>query len=184
MDETELIAQAQKGDIDAFSELVRQYQGNVRACLAVRLSNRHEAEDLAQETFLVAYRKLKEFDADKPFGPWIRSIAFYLLRNHWRKHKATPIGGAEELQVLIDEEIGLHYSEKNESDSLAALRICTKKLDDSLKQLLHLHYHEELSVRELTEKLQVKHSTMTMRLHRMRDQLRHCISERVGSCSL
>ena len=184
MDERDLIIKAQNGDIDAFSELVKQYQGNVRACLAVRLTNRHEAEDLAQEAFLVAFRKLNEFDADKPFGPWIRTIAFYLLRNFWRKHKPEPVGGAAELQLLVDEEIGLHYSERNESDTLAALKICTKKLDDGLKQIIHLHYHEELSVGELTTKLNTKHSTMTMKLHRMRDQLRKCISERVGSCSL
>ena len=139
MDEHDLIIKAKNGDIDALSELVKQYQGNVRACLAVRLTNRHEAEDLAQEVFLVAFRKLNEFDADKPFGPWIRTIAFYLLRNFWRKHKPEPVGGAAELQILIDEEIGLHYSERNESDTLAALKICTKKLDDGLKQILHLH---------------------------------------------
>jgi len=182
--DNELIILSQRCDVDAFSELVKRYQGNVRACLAVRLNNRHEAEDIAQEAFLVAYRKINEFDADKPFGPWIRTIAFYLLRNHWRKHKATPVGGAEELEILIDEEIGLHYSEKNESDTLAALRICTKKLDDNMKQLLNLHYHEDLSVAELTKKLNMKHSTMTMRLHRMRDQLRRCIGEHAGSCTL
>jgi RNA polymerase sigma-70 factor, ECF subfamily len=184
IDEKNFIERAQAGDLDAFSELVKQYQGNVRACLAVRLSNRHEAEDLAQETFITAYRKLSEFDSEKAFGPWVRGIAFNLLRNYWRKHKATPVGGAAELDILIDEEIGLHYSEKNESDNLAALKFCVKKLDEKMMELLNLHYHEGLSVKELTAKLDIKHSTMTMRLHRMRDQLRKCINENAGSCAL
>ncbi len=166
---------ARAGNLDAFSELVKRYQGNVRACLAVRLYSKHEAEDLAQEAFIVAFRKLDEFDEQKAFGPWIRAIAFNLLRNYWRKHKAISMGGSEELETLIDEEIGLRYSEKNESDALTSLKRCIEKLDEPMRNLLNLRYHEELSVADLTKKMNVRHSTMTMRLHRMRDQLRLCI---------
>ena len=184
MTDTELIEATQKGDAQAFSQLVERYQRNVRACLAVRLDNRFEVDDLAQEAFLVAYRKINDFDSSKAFGPWIRSISFYLLKNYWRKHKPDAVGGSAELQILIDEEIGLKYSDENESDSLAALKVCTKKLDDELQNIVKLHYHDGLSVGDLTEKLGVKHSAMTMRLHRMRDQLRRCINETRGACPL
>lgn len=180
MTETELIAAAQTGDQQAFSVLVERYQRNVRACLAVRMNDRFEVDDLAQEAFLVAYRKINDFDSTKAFGPWIRSIAFYQLKNYWRKHKPDPVGGAAELQILIDEEIGLQYSDNNESDSLTALEFCTNKLNENLQSIVKLHYHDGLSVRELTEKLGVKHSAMTMRLHRIRDQLRQCINENLG----
>ncbi|NQZ57343.1 MAG: sigma-70 family RNA polymerase sigma factor [Lentisphaeraceae bacterium] len=181
MDDRELIIAARGGNLDAFSKLVQRYQGNVRACLAVRLDSRHETEDLAQEAFIVAYRKLNEFDDEKAFGPWIRSIAFYLLRNYWRKHKATPVGGAAELEILIDEEIGLRYSEKNECDSLVALKSCKEKLDEDMKHIVDMHYHKKIPLGEITKMLNVKHSTMTMRLHRMRDQLRKCITQTVGN---
>ncbi|EDM25456.1 RNA polymerase, sigma-24 subunit, ECF subfamily protein [Lentisphaera araneosa HTCC2155] len=184
MTDTELIEAAQNGDNSAFSQLVENYQRNVRACLAVRLTNRFEVDDLAQEAFLVAYRKINEFDSTKAFGPWIRSIAFYLLKNYWRKHKPDAVGGSAELQILVDEEIGLQYSEKNESDSLAALKICTKKLDENLQKIVRLHYHDGLSVGELTKQFDIKHSAMTMKLHRMRDQLRRCINETRGTCQL
>jgi len=180
MDDRELIIKAQAGDLDAYSELVKRYQSNVRACLLVRLHQKHEAEDLAQETFIIAFRKLKDFDVEQAFGPWVRTIAFNLLRNFWRKHRAIPMGGAAELEILIDEQVGLRYSDKNESDTMAALKQCIEKLDDSMKQLLALRYHRELSIADLTRQLNVRHSTMTMRLHRMRDQLRICVSETVG----
>ena len=184
MEDRELIIKARTGDIESFSELVSRYQANVRSCLAVRLTNRHEAEDLAQEAFLVAFRKLNDFDEDKAFGPWIRTIAFNLLRNYWRKHKATSIGGAAELEILVDEKVALLYSEKNESDTLAALRHCVQKLDDNMKQLLQMHYHDGVSVNELTSMLDIKHSTMTMRLHRIRDGLRKCIKANMGNCHI
>ena len=181
MSDRDLIIRARIGDLDAFSELVKRYQSNVRACLAVRLHAKHEAEDLAQDAFIVAYRKLDEFDEEKPFGPWIRTIAFNLLRNYWRKHRAIPTGGAAELEILIDKQVALRYSDTNESDALAALKRCVAKLDEPMQTLLTLRYHEGLSVGELTKKMKVRHSTLTMRLHRMRDQLRQCMGELTGT---
>jgi RNA polymerase sigma-70 factor (ECF subfamily) len=179
MDDCELIPKARTGDLDAFSELVKRYEGSVRACLAVRLYRKHEAEDLAQETFIVAFRKLDDFDMERPFGPWIRTIAFNLLRNHWRKHRAIPLGSAEELESLVEEQIGLKFYEKNESGTLEALRRCIEKLDEPMRNLLELRYHQGCSVDEITKKINVRHSTMTMRLHRLRDQLRLCIEQQI-----
>jgi len=175
MDDCELISTARTGDLEAFSELVKRYEGSVRACLAVRLHRKHEAEDLAQEAFIVAFRKLSDFDMERPFGPWIRTIAFNLLRNHWRKHRAIPLGGSEELEALVEEQIGLSFSEKNESGTLEALKHCIEQLDEPMRNLLELRYHQGYSVNEMTRKMNVQHSTMTMRLHRLRDQLRLCI---------
>ena len=182
MDDRDLIIRARTGDLDAFSELVKRYQGNVRACLLVRLHSKQEAEDLAQEAFITAFRKLDEFDEEKSFGPWIRTIAFNLLRNYWRKHKAIPVGGTAELEILIDEQIGLRYSDSNESDTLAALKRCVEKLDRPMQTLLTLRYYEGLPISELTKKMKVQHSTMTMRLHRIREQLRQCMAEPAGNC--
>ncbi|MFT5128773.1 MAG: RNA polymerase sigma-70 factor (ECF subfamily) [Rhodothermales bacterium] len=181
MDDRDLIIQARAGDLDAFCELVKRYQDNVRTCLVVRLDTRHEVEDLAQEAFVVAFRKLDEFDEEKAFGPWIRSIAFNLLRNYWRKHRAEPVGGAEELAMLIDEEIGLRYSQPAESDMHAALKLCIEKLTEPMRKLLGQRYHDGLSVGQLATRLDLQHSTMTMRLHRLREQLRLCIQAEVNA---
>jgi len=61
MDDTVLIEAARSGDLAAFSDLVRRHQALVRAALAVRMSCPHEAEDLAQEAFVTAFRKLEVF---------------------------------------------------------------------------------------------------------------------------
>lgn len=184
MEEKDLIYRAKKGDMEAFSELVRQYQINVRACLSVRLKSPIEAEDLAQEAFVVAYRKLSDFDETKAFGPWVRTIALNLLKNYWRKHKPDSVGGAAELEMMINQKINEKHAKGNEEDTVAALKVCVQKLDDKMQEIVKLHYIERVPVKELTEKLNIKHSAMTMRLHSMRDQLRNCINERLGSCPL
>lgn len=175
MNESQLIRSAQQGNLDAFSTLVNHYQGGVRACLLVRLSNRHEADDLAQEAFIVAYRKILSFDPDRAFGPWVRSIALNLLRNHLRKHRATPIGGAAELEILIDKHTEEEFPSDTDTDALAALKQCMAKLDTPLSRLLHRRYVDEEPVAELARTLGVPHSTITMRLHRLRQQLRICM---------
>jgi RNA polymerase sigma-70 factor (ECF subfamily) len=177
----ELITASRAGDLDAFSSLVKRYHGHVRACLAVRLDDGHEAEDLAQDAFVTAYHKLHEFDLDRPFGPWVRTIAFNRLRNHWRKHRAEPVGGNEELKSLVDEQIGLQHSVDYESDTLVALRTCLGKLPNTMRELLELRYNQGLAVAELTERQGCNHSTLTMRLHRMREQLRLCIADQIAS---
>lgn len=179
-DDTELLQKAQKGDLDAFTKLVERYQGSVRASLAVRLHNKHEAEDLAQEAFIIAFRKLKEFDIEQAFGPWIRAIAFNLLRNYWRKHKATLVGGAAELDLLVSDHIALKYSVENESDRLDALKHCIGKLDEPMRLLLKLRYYEEKAIGELTKEMKLQHSTVTMRLHRIREYLHQCIEQQTA----
>ncbi|MDZ8119119.1 RNA polymerase sigma factor [Pontiella agarivorans] len=178
MEDAELIVRSQNDDLDAFSELVIRYQSNVRACLSVRLSSAHEADDLAQDAFIIAFRKLDQFNPEKPFGPWIRTIALNLLKNYFRKHRAHPVGGAVELEELINLQVKHQCSAKTESEMMTALKRCMTKLDGPMAGLLQLRYYEGLSIKEITETMNVRHSTMTMRLHRLRDQLRRCIEQK------
>ena len=180
MDDYDILKKAQSGDLDAFSELVKRYQVGVRASLAVRLTSRHEADDLAQEAFIIAFQKLDKFDLNKAFGPWVRSIAFNLLRNYWRKHKPVAVGDAAELDMMIDQQINLGYNSGNEADRLSALKRCMAMLEQPMQELLRLRYFEEHSVREISRSLKIKHSTATMRLHRLRESLFGCVQRQSG----
>jgi RNA polymerase sigma-70 factor (ECF subfamily) len=180
MDEAQLVQRAQQGDLQAFSELVTAYQGNIRACLAVRLNNRHEAEDLAQETFVRAFRKIKEFDPELALGPWLRGIAFNLLRNYFRKKTPVSFGGLSELEMMVDQHIALNHSEADEQHLLAAMRHCIDSLPGHLARLFKWRYHDEMSIEQLKKRLKLNHSTLTMRLHRLRTGLRQCIASRTA----
>jgi len=177
--EPDLIAAAKRGAWPAYAELVRRHQGSIRACLAVRLDQPHEAEDLAQETFVTAFRKIDEFDLERPFGPWLRSIAFNLLRNHWRKFRVSGIGGNEELEALVDQRISVRPADR-EGRELAALRDCLDQLDPTSRSLIDRRYTEEISVRELARELGRNYSAMTMQLHRLREALAMCVEGKLG----
>ena len=178
--ESELVSAAQRGNWPAYAELVKRHQASVRACLAVRLEQPHEAEDLAQEAFVTAFRKLNEFDAERPFGPWVRSIAFNLLRNHWRKFRVVGIGGDEELAALVEQRIALRAA-GNEGPELAALRDCLEQLDGPARALVERRYADDISVREIAEEQGRKYSAVTMQLHRVREVLAACVQGKLGT---
>lgn len=180
--ECDLVSEARRGAWAAFAELVRRHEAAVRACLAVRLEQPHEAEDLAQEAFVTAFRKLQEFDTERPFGPWIRSIAFNLLRNHWRKFRAVGIGGDEELAALVEQRIAIRPA-SSEGAELAALRDCLEQLDGPARALVDRRYADEASVREIAAEQGRKYSAVTMQLHRLREVLAACVQGKLSGQS-
>ena len=181
--ESDLVVAAREGDWEAYAELIRRHQSAVRTCLAVRLDQPHEAEDLAQEAFVTAFRKLNEFDADRPFGPWVRSIAFNLLRNHWRKFRAIAMGGDEELAALVEQRVSVR-SIRHEGRELGALRECVEQLDHSSRALVERRYAEDATVRQIAAEQGRKYSAVTMQLHRLRQLLAACVQGKLAAPGL
>jgi RNA polymerase sigma-70 factor, ECF subfamily len=175
IDETSLVRAAQRGDSAAFAQLVELHHGSVRACLAVRMNSAHDAEDLAQETLLIAFRKLPSIDPSLPLGPWLRGVAMNLLANHRRKFRAAPIGMNEELQALIDARI---ETSNHESERMAALRECLETLDGPARALVNARYADGATLEELATQSRRKSSAISMQLHRLRGLLADCIERR------
>ena len=178
-DEDRWLRAACDGDLAAFSRLVLQHQWAVRAFLLTRLSRKHEAEDLAQETFLTAWHRRKDFDPSRPFGLWLRGIAENHLRNHLRKFRAEPIGGDEALQQMLDLHAESHARTAGDSELAAALGECIARIDGPARDLLLARYADGRSVAEICARTGSKHSAMTMKLHRLRLALAACVAAKL-----
>ena len=98
----DLLERSRAGDIEAFGGLVREHQGWLRGMLRGRLRNWAAADDLAQDAFVTAFRKIRQFRGDSKFETWLRGIAMNHLRNFVRKRRAECIGGSEELAVMLE----------------------------------------------------------------------------------
>jgi len=96
--DADLIARAiSLEDHNAFGELVRRYQSPVRAFLArMTRGDRHLADDLAQETFLKAWRKLPTFRGEARFSTWLFGIAYNQFRAELRRHKELALDDPDE----------------------------------------------------------------------------------------
>lgn len=95
MDDFRLVSRFQQGDEGAFDQLVERHRRRVYS-LAGRLTSPAEAEDLAQEIFIAAYRALPGFRGDAAFSTWLYRIAVHLCSRHLRRRRLA----VEELDEL------------------------------------------------------------------------------------
>ncbi len=178
--ESQWISDAQKGSREAFGKLIEAHHVGIRAYLLVRIDNPHDAEDLAQDTFITAFKKLNDFDISKPLGPWLRGIAFRLLANYRKKHKPSYIGANEELDGLIHQTIEKRQHLGSEAERLEALKLCMQELNPESQSLIHTRYLKGKSLKELCKTSNRKHSAIAMQLHRIRHALKLCIEGKVA----
>lgn len=165
-----------RGDLDGFGDIVRRHQGWLRAYLRARMSDWSEADDLAQEVFLTAYRRIHDFRGEGELEPWLKTIAKNHLRNHVRKRRDQYVGGSEELGRLLDQDAGGIATDR---PSLEALAECLRQVEGASRSLLNERYVEGKSVRDLAAQSGRGYSALTMQLHRLREILADCVRRKL-----
>ncbi len=160
-----------------FEILVRENQGMLMTYLRAVIRNPSVIDDLFQETMLVAWQKLEEYDRTRPFGPWLRGIAANLVMAHFRKSKNDiMILQGETLEYLskqlqhISERPGDTWEEK-----ITALKNCIDALPDNNRQAINLRYLEDNPVQKIAAESETTVETIKKRLQRARAQLLDCL---------
>ena len=180
MDENEqsaLVQKAQRGDLAAFGQLVRAHQGWLRAGLRSKLRDWTAADDLAQDSFVTAFRKIKTYRGDGSFESWVNSIAQNHFRNYIRKKREDYVGGEFELEALLSE--GHEEIPVAGNNSLDALRECLAQVKGLSRELLDSRYVEGKTIREISKESNHGYSSLTMKLHRLRSSLADCIQLKI-----
>lgn len=172
----DLLAQARGGDLSAFGRLVRQHEGWLRAMLRGRLVDWATADDLAQEVFITAFRKIHDLREGASLEAWLRGIAMNLLRNHQRKRREEYIGGNLELDLLLN---GQPLPFETGPPSLDALTECLRSLGSESRQLLEKRYLHGQTVREISAETGRGYSALTMMFHRLREALATCVENKL-----
>ena len=187
-EDKELVELAQKGDRAAFSELVRRYRSRVYGTALHIVGNHTDAEDIAQEAFVRAYRAVAKFDGRSELFTWLYRItvntALNSLRSAGRRKKLVDagqkrvahLGGRPESPGLATEnpERSVLLTERTHR-VFAALA----ELSDSLRVTLVLATVEELTYREISEVLEIPEGTVAWRVNEARKQLRERLAETV-----
>ena len=100
-DEEQLIARSQRGDLNAFNELILRYQQTTYGVVFRMLGDADVAADVTQDAFIAAFRNISSFHLGSSFRAWLLRIASNLACDHWRRTQRHP---AESLEVLSDED--------------------------------------------------------------------------------
>ena len=166
--EPEVIKQAQKGDTEAFTQMVEAYQRPVFNLCYRMLGEHEEAEDAAQETFLRAYDNLKRYDEERSFSTWILSIAAHYCIDQLRKRRLTFLSMDSFPNLDIpDAKPGPEaaYHRHEEQQRVQAL---LKALNPQDRGAVVLYYWYDFSYDEIAESLSLTVSAVKSRLHRAR----------------
>lgn len=175
----ELLLKAQSGDLQAFEELVLLYQDRVYTHCMHLAGNGHDAQDLAQEVFVQAYRKLKSFRLESDLGTWLHRIAVNLWINMSRKNRKVvtisldeplPTQEGEVLRELAaSEETPLEKVERGETVDF--LRRILNSLPPDFKTVLILREVEGYSYEEIAGITGNSLGTVKSRINRARKAL-------------
>lgn len=183
LDDAVLVARAQDGDPRAFEVLVRRHQ-NAMFGVAVRiLGNPDDAEDVAQNAFITAWRRLPEFRADAKFSTWMYRIVSNLALNavRDRKRRAAPVDDpetvAEQDGRWTDRSVGEGPEEHAQRVALLeAARAALDRLSEDLRLCWLLREMEQCTYQEVADITKVSLDTARGRIYRARLQLAEAMS--------
>jgi RNA polymerase sigma-70 factor, ECF subfamily len=175
LDEAALVRQAANGNTAAWEALVSAHQEAVFRLAYLLLGDPDDAKDIAQETFLRAWKHLHGFDAARPLRPWLLSISANLARN--RRRSAGRYFAAL-LRAFRDEPSSVRIEEQSARNLQAReLWKAVQKLNELDQQIVYLRYFLDLPVAETAEVLKVPEGTVKSRLSRALEKLRTIIRQ-------
>ena len=165
--ENETIQSVLNGDREKFALLVDKYKGPVYNLVYRLTGSGHDAEDLAQETFIRAFRSLNRFKTNKKFFPWLYTIALNLTRNHLKKKKPVLVEDFDHLQTGTNNPEQV-VAKLQEAEALARH---IQRLPVSLREAIILRYYHYLRFEEISQILCISLSAVKMRVYRGLEKL-------------
>ena len=163
------IEKIKKGQTQYFSYIVEKYQDVVFSIALKVLKNRDDAEEMAQESFIKAYKSLHTFKGKAKFSTWLYRITYNNCISELRKRKMH-FTSTDEIEVRDDEsEINLDgIPEENRAKYVKA---ALEKLPEEEYTLVLLYYFEDQSIEEISKVTGLTDSNTKVKLHRARKKL-------------
>jgi len=177
-DEVELLERIRNGATDDFTEIVRRHQSQVFAILHRYERDAHRIEDLAQETFLKAWRSLGQFDGRAPFQHWLSKIAVRVALDHLRRQKRSrneigfPDLGEDALEWLQTDAC---QDELESGQARELLEIAMRELSPAERIVITLQEIEGRSVKEISALTGSSGVAVRVRALRARAKLRKAL---------
>ena len=174
LSEKEIIAQVLSGNQQAFAGLVTQYQNYVFTLVLRIIKSREDAEEVAQDVFIKAYRSLKDFRGDSKFSTWLYTIANTTSISFLRKKKldiqSLDSEKVFEIADSVDSGFRANLIEQKSKKEMVHQAINMLSADDA--EVITLFYQHEQNLQEIGKILGQEPNTVKVRLHRARTRLK------------
>lgn len=168
----------QKGDKDAFAELVFRYEEKLRRYARKFLNTGHEIDDLVQDVFIKAYTNIKSFDAGQRFSPWVYRIAHNTFVNELKRKGRYGHGFLDADTILPL----MPAKETADRDALfdevsSEIESLLTGLSAKYREVVILHYFESLSYQEISDVLKIPVTTVGVRMSRARKKMKEAYDQ-------
>ena len=176
--DVDLVRRVQRGDSAAFDLLVRKYQHRIVALIGRYISDWSECQDVAQDTFLRAYRALGNFRGDAQFYTWLHRIAVNTAKNHLVAHNRRPPTDDIDVDDATQFESGMRLRD-NDTPERELMRQqleqtvmrAVEGLPEELRQAITLREVDGLSYEEIAQRMDCPIGTVRSRIFRAREAI-------------
>ncbi len=179
--EIEFLKASTKGDIAAFETIIKKYQSFICAITFSATGDVEKSEELAQETFISAWKDLAQLKDLTKFRSWIGSITRNVIRNSFRSQKRDLISKSASMAQV--EDVGTKDSGPVETaitrERQAVVRQAIQQIPEKYREPLVLFYRQQQSVKDVAEQLQLSEAVVRQRLSRARKLLREQVAAMV-----
>jgi RNA polymerase sigma-70 factor (ECF subfamily) len=175
-----LIARVRAGQREEYAEIIRRYQSDVWRAAAAMLASVEETEEVVQQVFVRVFFALDQYRAGEDFGVWIRSIARNCVRDRLRaasRESRRLLAYRDRLLAEEDDAAALHEEKRRHE----ALKKCFQELPTRQREILQLHYHQDLKFAEVANRLGSSAQAVRRTASRVRMTLRECIQRRLAA---
>ncbi len=175
-DQEKIIARARRGDADAFEQLVAAYRDQVFR-LALRMcGSEADADEVAQEAFLSAWKALPNFRGESQFSTWLYQLTTHAAIDLMRREKRQ-IAAADITEVSAADPAPSPQQQAEQSEQREIVRDAILQLAPEQREVVVLRFMEELSYEEIGAVLKLPSGTVKSRLNRAKAQLKEILSK-------
>jgi len=172
--DNEIISRVLQGQQNAYAELVNRYQGYVFTLVLRMIKSREDAEEVAQDVFVKAYRSLADFRGESKFTTWLYTIANTTSITFLRKKKLDvhSLDNEKVFEVADSKDSGFRANLVEQKSRVNMVNEAIAMLSPDDAEIITLFYKAEQTLEEISRILRLETNTVKVRLHRARTRLK------------
>jgi RNA polymerase sigma-70 factor (ECF subfamily) len=172
--DNEIISRVLKGEQNAYAELVNRYQAYVFTLVLRMIKSREDAEEVAQDVFIKAYRSLADFRGESKFSTWLYTIANTTSITFLRKKKLDmhSLDNEKVFEVADSKDSGFRANLVEQKSRVNMVNEAIAMLSPDDAEIITLFYKAEQNLEEISRILRLETNTAKVRLHRARTRLK------------
>lgn len=177
--DTEIISRVLRGEKALFAELVKKYQNFVFTIAGRYASNREDAEEMAQDVFVKAYKSLADFRGDAKFSTWLYTITSTTCISFLRKKKLALHSLDQEhvFELADSQDSGFRANQVEQKSRTSMVNQAIQLLNPDDAKVITLFYKAEQSLEEIGHIMGIDPNTVKVKLHRARQRLKNKMEE-------